>query len=65
MASLSEHRTTAAIKDETLNQWWYYSIEIEPGRFTPGQNFNSVSVVRDLLRGVDVAGRRCLDIGSM
>jgi 2-polyprenyl-3-methyl-5-hydroxy-6-metoxy-1,4-benzoquinol methylase len=65
MARLNEHRATAPISSETLNQWWYYSIEIEPGRFTPGQNFNSVSVVRDLLRGIDVTGRRCLDIGSM
>lgn len=65
MTSRAPTLSRDAIRDETLNQWWYYSIEIEPGRFTPGQNFNSISVVRDLLRGVDVAGRRCLDIGSM
>jgi len=65
MTSSTLAATQAATRNETLNQWWYYSIEIEPGRFTPGQNFNSISVVRDLLRGIDVAGRRCLDIGSM
>jgi 2-polyprenyl-3-methyl-5-hydroxy-6-metoxy-1,4-benzoquinol methylase len=65
MTTTPQARPTAANRAETLNQWWYYSIEIEPGCFTPGQNFNSISVVRDLLRGIDVAGRRCLDIGSM
>jgi 2-polyprenyl-3-methyl-5-hydroxy-6-metoxy-1,4-benzoquinol methylase len=65
MSTRHDHRLRTIDHDATLNQWWYYSIEIEPGRFTPGQNFNSVSVVRDLLRGMDVAGRRCLDIGSM
>jgi SAM-dependent methyltransferase len=65
MSSSALHASRGATRDETLNQWWYYSIEIEPGRFTPGQNFKSISVVRDLLRCIDVAGRRCLDIGSM
>jgi len=65
MISPTPNANRAALRHETLNQWWYYSIEIEPGRFTPGQNFNSISVVRDLLRGIDVAVRRCLDIGSM
>jgi len=65
MTSPTVSRSRVATQHETLNQWWYYSIEIEPGVFTPGQNFNSISVVRDLLRGIDVAGRRCLDIGSM
>jgi 2-polyprenyl-3-methyl-5-hydroxy-6-metoxy-1,4-benzoquinol methylase len=65
MATAPDQAAVLASIDKTLNQWWYYTIEIEPGRFTPGQNFDSISVVRDLLRGIDVRGRRCLDIGSM
>jgi SAM-dependent methyltransferase len=51
--------------DEALQTWWYYSIEFESGRFTPGLGFDSVALVRKLLAGVAVEGETCLDIGSM
>lgn len=44
---------------------WYYSIELEPGRVTPGQNFFNVGLTRALLSRTDLSGQRCLDIGTM
>ncbi len=44
---------------------WYYSIEIEPGIFTPGRGHRNIILTRDLLKGIDVAGKNCLDIGAM
>ena len=51
--------------NDMLTCWWYYSLEVQPGVFTPGQNFDSVSLVRKLLAGVAVEGEMCLDIGCM
>ena len=48
---------------------WYYNIELPTGEgrtvVTPGGAFLSQPVVRRLLRGVDVAGATCLDVGTM
>lgn len=48
-----------------LNKEWYHSIEIEPGVFTPGVDHNNIIVTRQLLKGIDVEGKNCLDIGAM
>ena len=44
---------------------WYYKIELEPGVVTEGKDYPGQIPIRLLLRGIDVAGRRCLDVGAM
>jgi tRNA (mo5U34)-methyltransferase len=44
---------------------WYYKIELEPGVVTEGKDYPGQIPIRRLLRGIDVAGRRCLDVGAM
>jgi len=48
-----------------LEQYWYYAVELAQGLMTPGQRFPNVALTRDLLSRVDLAGTRCLDIGTM
>lgn len=48
-----------------LQQYWYYAMELAPGIVTPGQRFPNVALTSDLLTRVDLAGTRCLDIGTM
>lgn len=50
---------------ESFNQYWYYSIELAPELFTPGQKHLNLGLTRDLLSRCEVKGRRCLDIGTM
>lgn len=51
--------------DSLLDRYWYYAIEMAPGVVTPGKRFPNVALTRDLLSRIDVAGKRCLDIGTM
>ncbi len=44
---------------------WYYSMEMEPGKLTPGQTFPNIGLTRTLLQRADVNGQNCLDIGTM
>jgi len=45
---------------------WYYSIEVEPGVTTPGNQFSSIAPVRKLLSYIDsLEGLTLLDIGTM
>jgi 2-polyprenyl-3-methyl-5-hydroxy-6-metoxy-1,4-benzoquinol methylase len=44
---------------------WYYSMEMEPGKLTPGQAFANIGLTRTLLRRADLNGQNCLDIGTM
>jgi SAM-dependent methyltransferase len=44
---------------------WYYSMEMEPGKLTPGQTFPNIALTRTLLRRADLNGQNCLDIGTM
>lgn len=48
-----------------LRKWWYYSIELSPGIFTPGAHGGNYSSPRHALAKIDVAGLRCLDVGTM
>lgn len=48
-----------------FGQYWYYSLELAPGRFTPGQNHRNLGLTRSLLARSEVTGRKCLDIGTM
>ena len=50
---------------QALKEDWYYSIELLPAQFTRGKEYANVALTRDLLRRCDVAGHRCLDIGTM
>jgi len=47
------------------NQDWYYSIELMPELLTKGAGHLNLGLTRKLLKGCDVQGRRCLDIGAM
>jgi hypothetical protein len=44
---------------------WYYSIEMSPGVVTPGRLGDSAILTRRLLKGCQLEGTRCLDIGPM
>jgi 2-polyprenyl-3-methyl-5-hydroxy-6-metoxy-1,4-benzoquinol methylase len=48
-----------------FNQYWYYCFELLPGLFTPGEKHPNLGLTRDLLSRCEVAGRKCLDIGTM
>lgn len=45
--------------------YWYYTVETEPGIFTPGFQFPNLAITRDMLRRTEVEGKRCYDIGTM
>ena len=65
------HRDNLPPVDEIYNQAeldvtpWYYSMEMEPGKLTPGQTFSNVGLTRALLQRADLNGQDCLDIGTM
>lgn len=48
-----------------FNQYWYYSMELVPGVYTPGLKHLNLGLTRDLLSRCEVENRRCLDIGTM
>ena len=48
-----------------LERKWYYSIEIEPERFTNGSNYPNIHLTRSALRNLSVEGLDCIDIGAM
>ena len=50
---------------ELFNQYWYYSVELVPGLYTPGQKHLNLGLTRELLSRCEVENRRCLDIGTM
>ncbi len=50
---------------KAFNQYWYYSVELVPGVYTPGQKHLNLGLTRDLLSRCEVENRRCLDIGTM
>ena len=51
--------------EKILNDYWYYTVELPDGRFTPGLNFNSIALTRNLLKVAKVEGSRCFDFGTM
>jgi 2-polyprenyl-3-methyl-5-hydroxy-6-metoxy-1,4-benzoquinol methylase len=51
--------------EKILNGYWYYSVELPDGRFTPGLNFNNIALTRNLLKVAKVEGSRCFDFGTM
>jgi SAM-dependent methyltransferase len=57
----------AALRASPLfNGWWYYGAELLPGVITQGQYADSLPMLpRMLMRGCDLRGASCLDIGTM
>lgn len=53
------------IRAGLLQEYWYYSAEIEPDRFTTGMLYGNVALTRGLLRRMDLTGARCIDLGTM
>jgi hypothetical protein len=49
----------------TMTGYWYYTVEIEPGRFTHGHEFPNLALTRNLLGRIEVDDLRCYDIGTM
>lgn len=46
--------------------WWYYTVELAPGVYARGQYQPTRPMPpRTVLRGVDLTGASCLDMGSM
>jgi SAM-dependent methyltransferase len=51
--------------DDAIRQLnWYYRVELRPGVFTGGRRRGTLGMVRHQIGNMDVAGRRCLDIGT-
>lgn len=62
-----DHVTPAAsllTAAQLLERRWYHSIEVAPGLITPGREHRNITITRTLLDRADVAGQRCLDIGT-
>ena len=49
----------------TLEQGWYYTIELKPGLFTRGYEFANVICTRELVRRAAPGGKDICDIGTM
>lgn len=44
---------------------WYYTVELEPGRFTKGFNFKNIAATRTALDAVDVTNHSVIDLSTM
>lgn len=65
-ASTEPKRPSAASIEQLLaGRWWYHKMELGGGQRTPGKYGDNLIPVAHLLRHVDLAGQRCLDIGVM
>ncbi len=47
------------------SEYWYYTVELSDGSFTPGHSFDNVALTRKLLAGVNCEGADCFDFGTM
>jgi 2-polyprenyl-3-methyl-5-hydroxy-6-metoxy-1,4-benzoquinol methylase len=45
--------------------FWYSTIELAPGVFSPGLNIPTVALTRAALQAIPIEGLRCVDIGSV
>ncbi len=51
---------------QLFDMWWYYSVELTPGRIAQGIYPNDLPMLpRIMLRRCRFAGLECLDLGSM
>jgi SAM-dependent methyltransferase len=53
------------IDPNIYEQKWYYSVELEPGRFTKGFNFKNIAPARRCLDAVNVKGHSLVDLSTM
>ena len=44
---------------------WYYTIELSPGVFTKGFEFNNIALTRKMLGNIDLNGTTAIDISAM
>jgi SAM-dependent methyltransferase len=59
-------RKTPVDISQLYDQWWYYSVELEPGRIAKGIYADDLPMLpRIMLRRCRYAGLDCLDLGSM
>jgi len=57
---------TSELIDSVLDNWWYYSVELKPGVLAKGYIPPTLPMLpRMIMRGVDLAGQDCLDVGCM
>jgi SAM-dependent methyltransferase len=61
---LNDSQVGAVLKDWERLQW-YYTIEISPGVFTKGFEFNNIALTRRMLDNIDLKGRTAIDISAM
>jgi hypothetical protein len=52
------------MRDMQLDQFWYHTIELSPGIYTPGQDYFNIAATRAILKKCELKGKRCLDIGT-
>lgn len=53
------------LPESLMEKQWYYRIELAPNIFTKGFEFDNYEITRTVLRNTDIAGRNCLDIGTV
>ena len=51
--------------EEFMSEYWYYTIEVAPDLFTPGENHPNIIPTRSLINRLDPMGAKVLDIGTM
>jgi 2-polyprenyl-3-methyl-5-hydroxy-6-metoxy-1,4-benzoquinol methylase len=52
--------------EQLIARWWYYTVELAPGRFTKGQYPDKTPMLpRIALRGAGLRDADCLDLGTM
>ena len=57
---------TSELIESVLAGWWYYSVELRPGVVTKGTAPPQLPMLpRMIMRGADLTGMDCLDVGCM
>jgi len=57
---------TSDLIDSVLANWWYYSVELKPGVVAKGNSPAQLPMLpRMMMRGADLTGQACLDVGCM
>jgi SAM-dependent methyltransferase len=62
---MNEFSRDDILNNPILKKYWYYSVELYPGFFTNGGNFNHIYLTRKILKQVSVENMNCLDIGTV
>lgn len=51
-------------REDAYTSNWYYTIEIDNGKYTNSMEHRNSAITRKLLRNISVEGKTCLDIGT-